>query len=64
MKAQGIYLTFSQRKNDLPEMIQAYNLSKADTIAEILRSYPKFIAYNHKAMEQESRSVGRIFLMP
>ena len=45
MKAQGIYLNVSRRNDDLPEMIEEYsekfNLSKADTFAEILRAYPK-----------------------
>ena len=39
------------------EMIEEYsekfNLSKADTVAEILRAYPKLIAYKQKAMERE-----------
>ena len=47
------------------EMIEEYsekfNLSKADTIAEILRAYPKLIAYKQKVMEEERRSFGRMF---
>ena len=47
------------------EMIEEYsekfNLSKADTVAEILRAYPKLIAYKQKVMEEESRSFGRLF---
>ena len=65
MKAQGIYLNVSRRNDDLPEMIEEYsekfNLSKADTVAEILRAYPKLIAYKQKVMEEESRSFGRLF---
>ena len=65
MTAQGIYLNVSRRNDDLPEMIEEYsekfNLSKADTVAEILRAYPKLIAYKHRVMEQESRSFGRMF---
>ena len=65
MKAQAIYLNVSPRNDDLPEMIEEYsekfNLSKADTVAEILRAYPKLIAYKQKVMEEESRSFGRMF---
>ena len=47
------------------EMIEEYsekfNLSKADTVAEILRAYPKLIAYKQKVMEEERRSFGRMF---
>ena len=64
MTAQGIYINVSRRNNDLPEMIEEYsekfNLSKADTVAEILRAYPKLIAYKQKVMEEESRSFGRL----
>ena len=62
-QGQGIYFNVSRRNNDLPEMIEEYsekfNLSKADTVAEILRAYPKLLAYKHRVMEQESRSLGR-----
>ena len=65
MTAQGIYLNVSRRNDDLPEMIEEYsekfNLSKADTVAEILRAYPKLLAYKQKVMEEESKSFGRIF---
>ena len=65
MRSQGIYLNVSRRNDDLPEMIEEYsekfNLSKADTVAEILRAYPKLIAYKQKVMEEESRSFGRLF---
>ncbi|WP_036906304.1 hypothetical protein [Prochlorococcus marinus] len=65
MTAQGIYINVSRRNDDLPEMIEDYsekfNLSKADTVAEILRAYPKLIAYKHRVLEQESRSFGRLF---
>ena len=66
MRAQGIYLNVSRRNDDLPQLIKEYseqfNLSKADTFAEILRAYPKLLAYKHRVMEQESRSFGRCFL--
>ena len=62
MRTQGIYLNVSLRNDDLPEMIGEYseklNLSKADTAAEILRAYPKLIAYKHRVMEQESPSTS------
>ncbi len=65
MRTQGIYLNVSRRNDDLPEMIEEYsekfNLSKADTVAEILRAYPKLIAYKQKVMEEESRSFERLF---
>ena len=65
--AQGIYLNVSHRNDDLPEMIEEYsekfNLSKADTVAEILRAYPKLIAYKQKLMAEESKLRG-YFLMP
>ena len=65
MRSQGIYLNVSRRNDDLPEMIEEYsekfNLSKADTVAEILRAYPKLIACKHRVMEQESRSLERMF---
>ncbi len=61
---QGIYLNVSRRNDDLPHFLEEYseqfNLSKADTVAEILRAYPKLIAYNQRVMEQESRSFGRL----
>ena len=44
MRTHGIYINVSRRNDDLPEMIEEYsekfNLSKADTVAEILRAYP------------------------
>ena len=65
MTAQGIYLNVSRRNDDLPEMIEEFseqfNLSKADMVGEILRAYPKLLAYKHRVMEQESRSFGRMF---
>ena len=65
MTAQGIYINVSRRNDDLPEMIEEYsekfNLSKAHTVPEILRAYPKLIAYKQKVMEEESRSFGRLF---
>ena len=65
MTAQGIYINVSRRNDDLPELIEEFseqfNLSKADTVAEILRAYPKLIAYKQKVMEEESKSFGRMF---
>ena len=65
MTAQGIYINVSRRNDDLPQLIEEYteqfNLSKADTVAEILRAYPKLIAYKQKVMEKESRSFRRLF---
>ena len=65
MRTQGIYINVSRRNDDLPQLIEEYsekfNLSKADTVAEILRAYPKLIAYKQKVMEEESRSFGRLF---
>ncbi len=65
LMTQGIYLNLLRRNDDLPEIIEEYsekfNLSKADTVAEILRAYPKLIAYKQKVMEEESRSFGRMF---
>ena len=61
MRTQGIYINVSRRNDDLPEMIDEYsdkfNLSKAYTVAEILRAYPKLIAYKQKVMEEESNSL-------
>ena len=49
MRIQGIYLNVSRRNYDLPQLIDEYsekfNLSKEDKVAEILRAYPKLIAY-------------------
>ena len=40
MRTQGIYINVSRRNDDLPQLIEEYseqfNLSKADTVAEIL----------------------------
>tara|TARA_B100000965_G_C19318028_1_gene637441 strand:+ start:91 stop:300 length:210 start_codon:yes stop_codon:yes gene_type:complete len=51
--------------DDLPQLIEAYseqfNLYKADTVSEILRAYPKLIAYKQKVMEEEGKSFGRLF---
>ena len=65
MTEQGIYINISRRNDDLPQLIEEYseqfNLSKADTVAEILRAYPRLLAYKQKVMEEESRSFGRMF---
>ena len=53
------FINVSPRNDDLPQLIEDYsqqfNLSKADTVAEILREYPKLLAYKHRVLEQESR---------
>ncbi len=65
MTAQGVYINVSRRNDDLPQLIEEYseqfNLSKADTVSEILRAYPKLIAYKHRVLEKKSRSFGRLF---
>ena len=65
MTAKSIYINVSRRNDDLPQLIKEYSeqfhLSKANTVAEILRAYPKLIAYKHRVMEQESRSFRRLF---
>ena len=65
LMTQGIYINVSHRNDDLPQLIEDYweqfNLSKADTVVEILRAYPKLIAYKQKVMEEESKSFGRLF---
>tara|TARA_B100000579_G_scaffold384720_1_gene355343 strand:+ start:226 stop:378 length:153 start_codon:yes stop_codon:yes gene_type:complete len=42
------------------EYSEKFNVSIADTVAEILRAYRKLIAYKRKEMEEESRSFGRL----
>ena len=65
MRTQVTYLNVLRRNDDLPQLIEEYseqfNLSKADTVAVIIRAYPKLIAYKQKVMEEESRSFGRMF---
>ena len=59
---QGIYLNVSRRNDDLPQLIEEYseqfNLSKADTVAVIIRAYPKLIAYKQKGMEKKANHWG------
>ena len=61
MRAQGIYINVSRRNDDLPQLIEEYseqfNLSKPYTFAEILRAYPKLIAYKQKVMEGEGKKL-------
>ena len=45
----------------IEEYSEKFNLSKAATVAEILRASPKLIAYKQKIMEEESRSFRRMF---
>ena len=65
MTAQGIYINVSRRNDDLPQLIEEYseqfNLSKADTVAEILKAYPKLLAYKQRLIEQEIRSFRKMF---
>ena len=65
MESEGIYLNFSLRNDDLSQLIEEYseqfNLYKANTVDEILRAFPKLLAYKHRVMEQESRSFRRMF---
>ena len=65
MRTHCIYINVSRRNDDLSQLIEEYseqfNLSKADTVAEILRAYPKLIAYKQKVIEEESSSFGRLF---
>ena len=35
----------------IEEYLEKFNLSKADTVAEILRVYSKLIAYKHRVLE-------------
>ena len=40
---------------------EEFNLSNANTVAEILRAYPQLIAYKPRVLEQESGTFGRLF---
>ena len=44
----------------IEEYSEKFNLSKADTIDEILRANPKLIAHKQKGIE-EGESFGRLF---
>ena len=65
MRTQDIYVNVSRRNDDLAQLIEEYsgklNLSNADTFAEILRAYPKLLAYKHRVLKQENKSFGRMF---
>ena len=47
MTAKGIYINVSRRNEDIPELIDEFsetlNSSKADTVSEIIWSYPKLV---------------------
>jgi len=45
----------------IEEYSEKFNLSKADTVGKILRTYPKLMAYKHKVMEEGIRSIRRLF---
>ena len=68
MKAQGIYINVSRRNDDLPQLIEEYseqfNLSKADTVAEILRAYPKLLLTRTELWSKKANHLGGYFLMP
>ena len=57
MRTTRYYINVSRRNDDLPEIIEEYsekfNLSKADTVSEILKAYPKLIAYKQKVMKED-----------
>ena len=48
----------------IEEYSEKFNLSKAVTVAEILRAYPKLIAYKQKVMEKKADHLGGYFLIP
>ena len=61
MTAKGIYINVSRRNEDIPEFIeeirdteQFQELSMADTVCGILRSYPKLITYKRRCHQLKS----------
>ena len=68
MRTQGIYLNISRRNDDLPEMIEEYsekfNLSKADTVAEILRANQNLLLTSTEYWSKKADHLGGYFLMP
>ena len=62
MTAKGIYINVSRRNEDIPEFIeeirdteQFQELSMADTVCGILRSYPKLITYKQRCYQLEKQ---------
>ena len=60
MTAKGIYINVSRRNEDIPEFIeeirdteQFQELSMADTVCGILRSYPKLITYKRRSFKEK-----------
>ena len=64
---KGIFINVSRRNEDIPELIDEFsetlNRSKADTVSEILRSYPKLITYKKKCekYEQHFEKMGVLY---
>ena len=67
MTAQGIYINVSRRNDDLPQLIEEYseqfNLSKADSVAEILRAYQNFLLTSTEYWSKKADHLGGYFLM-
>ena len=65
MRKQGIYINVSHKNDNPPQLIEEYseqfNLSTVDTVDEILRAYPKLLAYKHRVMEKKNNSFGKLF---
>ena len=62
MTAKGIYINVSRRNEDIPEFIeeireteQFQELSMADKVCGILRSYPKLITYKRRCHQLEKQ---------
>ena len=62
MTAKGIYINVSKRNADIHEFIeeirdteQFQELSMADTVCGILRSYPKLITYKRRCHQLEKQ---------
>ena len=68
MKTQGIYINVSRRNDDLPQLIEEYseqfNLSKADTVAEILERIQNFLLTSTELWSKKADHLGGCFLMP
>ena len=70
MTAKGIYINVSRRNEDIPEFIeeirdteQFQELSMADTVCGILRSYPKLITYKRRChqLEKQLEEIGILY---
>ena len=64
MAAQCINLNISCREDDLTKIIEESSeqskLTKAYAFAEILREYPKLLAYKHRVYEINQTISGRV----